>query len=314
MLHQQIVYVFDTNIHLNLIFQGFFYKINFYELIMNTGCKICVTPVTEDEVLRNLKSRHEELIQRLEKSINQAKSGLQSLNNENGKLNDTYKFLNNDNSETILNKLKNDSLIMKIRENYQNLRKFCDDNIFNSSSSFSLEENGKSRVIKKAEKRNKFSNLPCTKKTYELGDCIIWETVLFLCNTYSNIVFSTQDHGFLCKDGLHPRLKEEIPKGISVEFLSETKGLIEHVSNMIPEEAKRPSRSEIDSTEAAFTEPMIMWGTSGFPYVPENTLCPKCNKDILRWAGYQRGPLGLQGWYECKSCGYGLLTCDDPCD
>lgn len=248
-------------------------------MVGKAKCILGITPVTKDEILRNLPKV-------IEKNVNYYKEQLKTATNC---LNNLKAHVDNldRNADAILEKCI--SLARKHNKmdiEHKMAKKFCFDAVFNAPYTINLVDDSEiENIISKAEERVKYNRLPATSKRYDLGDCIYWEAIILAANNYSDIVFATKDNAFIHNDHLHPHLRDELPTGLSFLFFKNSVDLTKHVRNRLPQgRTKYPDdliASASTSVSASLTSMPQPFAISNFEYFYKRRTCPACGHRFI---------------------------------
>ena len=252
-------------------------------MVDKANCKLGITPVTKDEILRNLPKVIKNNVEDYKKQLKTATQCLENVKTHVDKL--------DSDADTIIEKcLSVTKQYKKLKIDYKVAKKFCRDSIFKASYSVNLVGDSEiGNVLKKAEERVKYNRLPATQKTYDLGDCIYWESLTIASKRYSDIVFATKDNAFIHNDDLHPHLRDELPSELSVDFFKNDIELTKHVRNKIPHgKSKYPddlitsaSTSASTTVSTPYTSWMQPFASADTSYFRKEIACPACRHKFL---------------------------------
>lgn len=136
MENTKILFILDTNIHLDCVTTALLSKIDFYSMVNKADCLLGIAPTTEDELLRNLPGAIEKRVNNYKKDLETATKCLNRVKAHIDKL--------GEDAESIVNKcisiVQNSS---KLDIEYEDAKKFCNDYIFNASYMYHVKQNRK---------------------------------------------------------------------------------------------------------------------------------------------------------------------------
>lgn len=305
-MEKKTLYILDTNIHLDCITTALLSsKINFYSMVGKSKCRLGITPVTKDEILRNLPKV-------IEKNVNYYKEQLKTATNCLHNVRAHVDRLDK-NADTILEKcISLTEKHKKLDIEHKVAKKFCFDSVCNASYTINLvDDSAIENIINKAEERVKYNRLPATSKRYDLGDCIYWESIMLAAKAYSDIVFSTKDNAFIHNEQLHPHLRDELPVGLSFRFFKDSIELTKHVRDKLPQGKKKYPDDLISSASTSVSTSLTSipqpFSIPNFKYFYKRRTCPACGH---RFTPDSQIPSSKGAYIVCPKCANDFYVSD----